>query len=70
MTEIVHNLLVIRKMLLSLETKLARLENANGNLIEAFEQNNDKEDTEQFQYNLLGSIVVLTIEGSQRIVTA
>ena len=49
MMEIMHHLLVIRKVLLGLETKLARLENANDNLIEAFEQNNHNEGAEQFQ---------------------
>jgi len=48
-SEIGRHLLVIGKMLLNLETKLARLENANDKLAEAYEQNNGNEGAEQFQ---------------------
>ena len=62
-TEVGHHLLVVGKVLVSLETKLARLESANDNFIEAYEQSNDNEGAEQFQRvldeecDLLGSII-------------
>ena len=62
-TEVGHHLLVVGKVLVSLETKLARLESANDNLIEAYEQSNDNKGAEQFQRvldeecDLLGSII-------------
>ena len=48
-TEVGHHLLVVGKVLVSLETKLARLESANDNLIEAYEQSNDKKVLSNFR---------------------
>ena len=62
-TEVGHHLLVVGNVLVSLETKLARLESANDNLIEAYEQSNDNKGAEQFQRvldeecDLLGGII-------------
>ena len=49
MTEVWRHLLVIEKVLLNLETKLSRLESTNDKLIEASEQNNEREGAQQFQ---------------------
>ena len=45
-------MLSIGKVILNLETKLARLETANEKLIDALEQNEDTTSTEEFQYTL------------------
>ena len=50
--EIDRYLLSIGKVILNLETKLARLETANEKLIDALEQNEDTTSTEEFQYTL------------------
>ena len=50
--EIDHYLLSIGKVILNLETKLARLETANEKLIDVLEQNEDTTSTEEFQYTL------------------
>lgn len=43
----------IGKVLINLETKLARLENVNKKLVEAYEQADDNNNAEQFQITLL-----------------
>ena len=51
-SEIDRYLLSIGKVILNLETKLARLETANEKLIDALEQNEDTTSTEEFQSTL------------------
>ena len=50
--EVLHFLMVIGKVLINLETKLARLENVNEKLTEAYEQIGEMETIEQFQTTL------------------
>ena len=44
--------MTIRKVLMNLETKLARLESVNEKLVDAYEQADDTEGVEQFQITL------------------
>ena len=50
--EIDRYLLSISKVILNLETKLARLETANEKLIDALEQSEETTSTEEFQFTL------------------
>ena len=50
--EIDRYLLSIGKVILNLETKLARLETANEKLIDALEQSEETTSTEEFQFTL------------------
>ena len=57
--EIGQFLMLVGKVLLNLETKLARLEATNEKLMEAYDQGNDAEAAEQFQ-NVLDEDTELT----------